>query len=115
MEREGQSLWNMDEARLRHFDNYLVLASSAMDELDIASMEKYLKGAYRVIDACMGETDVTDMDAEFTKLLEIKAELIEDEKKIPKYVQKWSVIFRKINKAGQEAGLYFRKFQFEGI
>lgn len=116
-EEQSPAVWNMDEARLKELDFYMMMTSRYLDKWDLENAFTYLKGMRRVMSGKLSESELQDLNKEFHELQKIRKEFHDkdDLNKSSDFYNKIDEIFIKINELGKQHGLYFREKEDIGL
>lgn len=110
----AKTVWNMDEARMRVLNQYMVLCEIAFYDWDLNSIHNSLISIRRAISGMLKETDYNKMGKIFQKLEQIKREMNmekEDEYHIlkVKFYNICDELYVELNRAMKKHGLFFRE------
>jgi len=108
-----KTIWNMDEARLKSLNTYMVLCEDAFVCWDLNNLYIYLKSIRRVISGKITETQLKGLDEKFEDLEKIKRKMDDDnnnDESIPiKFYGKADEIYIDLNRLMKRHGLFFRE------
>ncbi len=107
-----KTIWNMDEARLKSLNTYMVLCEDAFVCWDLNNLYTYLKAIRRIASGKFRKTELETLDKKFEKLEGIKRKMDddrEDESDSVKFYNKADEIYLELNRLMKAHGLFFRE------
>ena len=109
-----QTKWNLDEARMKSLNWYMMLCEDAFEQWNVESINTHLRTIRRIISGAVGDESWENIDKEFEKLEKIKREFDNSNKKnLSKkgieFYNKADEIYIKLNRGLQQSGFFFRK------
>ena len=110
-----KSIWNMDEARLKSLNYYMLSCESALHNWDLKSTHQFLQSIKLVVFPMFKEKERTDLNKELKELETMKRDLdntTEESKwnaNSIKYHNKASEIYLEFGILNVKHGLIFRK------
>ena len=108
-----KSMWNMDEARMRVLNTYLILCEDAFLDWDLPNIYLYLQAILRVISGKLSEKEFNGVKEKLNELEEVKrkmdiSEEVRKEDSV-KFYNKANDIYIKLNRLMKNHGMFFRE------
>lgn len=108
-----KTIWNMDEARLKSLNTYMVLCEDAFVCWDLNNLYVYLKSIRRVVSGKITKKELANLDIKFGELEELKRKMDsdgnDDESNPIKFYHKADDIYIDLNRMMKGHGLFFRE------
>ena len=108
-----KTIWNMDEARLKSLNTYMVLCEDAFVCWDLNNLYVYLKSIRRVISGKITKKQLEGLDIKFRGLEKLKRAMDDDdnddESNPVKFYNKADEIYIDLNRLMKAHGLFFRE------
>ena len=107
-----KTIWNMDEARLKSLNTYMVLCEDSFVCWDLDNLYTYLKAIRRIAAGKFRKTEVEELDKKFEELEKIKRKMDEDNAEQSdsiKFYDKGDEIYLELNRLMKAHGLFFRE------
>ncbi len=107
-----KTIWNMDEARLKSLNTYMVLCEDAFVCWDLNNLYTYLKAVRRIASGKFSTKQLKELDSKFSDLEEIKRKMDddnEDESDSIKFYNQADKIYLELNRLMKAHGLFFRE------
>ncbi len=108
-----KTIWNMDEARLKSLNTYMVLCEDAFTCWALNDIYTYLKSIRRIASGKFSPKQLEVLDKKFNSLEEIKRKMDDDdnddETDSVKFYNKADDIYLEINRLMKAHGLFFRE------
>lgn len=109
----AKTIWNMDEARLKSLNIYMILVEDAFVCWDLNNLYVYLKSIRRVVSGKITRNQLKDLDNKFEDLEKIKRRMdddnIDDDDDSVKFYNKADGIYVDLNRLMKAHGLFFRE------
>ncbi len=107
-----KTIWNMDEARLKSLNTYMVLCEDAFVCWSLNEIYTYLKAIRRIASGKFSPKQLKELDTKFSELEKIKRKMDEDnndETDSVKFYNQADDIYLELNKLMKAHGLFFRE------
>ncbi len=108
-----KTIWNMDEARLKSLDGYLILCDDCFSVWDLGGIYSNLQSIYRIASAKFTNTQGEEIEKLFEELEKIKRLMDDDdnddESNPVKFYKKCNQMYIKLGRLMKAHGLYFRE------
>ncbi len=108
-----KTIWNMDEARLKSLNTYMVLCEDSFACWDLNNLYIYLKSIRRVISGKITRKQLEELDKKFESLEKIKRKMDDDgnddESDSVRFYNKSDDIYVDLNRLMKAHGLFFRE------